>query len=206
MTNVSAASGRARSGTSRAWMPIRSRTSSRSRNGRRAAVDGDREGVVVGRAVALVEGVDPLLDPDAGGIRAVAVVDVALGDRVRGGVDVEGEGRDAVLVGVDERVDARVLVGDAVVGRGRGRRRGAVVGRWCCGVGRLAYPAASDELRAAAGGRHEGDGGQGQDRLAHGATSLREPVGTPGRHGRGRRSGPAGPGSVATKCAVGPPR
>ena len=50
------------------------------------------------------------------------------------GVDVEGEGRDPVLVGIDVRVDARVLVGDAVVGRRRGlrlprsRRRCVVLG------------------------------------------------------------------------------
>ena len=83
----------------------------------RAAVGEDRERVVVGAAVALVEGVDPLLDADAGRIGPIAVVDVALGDRVARGVDVEREGRDLVLVGIDVRVDAGVLVGDAAVRR-----------------------------------------------------------------------------------------
>ena len=83
-----------------------------------------------GGAVALVEGVDPFLDPHAGRIRAVAVLDVALGDRVRRGVDVERERGDAVLARVHEGVDARVLVGHPVVGgrprvrRRRGRRGG----------------------------------------------------------------------------------
>ncbi len=94
----------------------------------RAAVGHDLERVVVGGLVALVEGIDPFLDADAGGIRPIAVVDVALRDRVARGVDVEAEGRDLVLIGIDVRVDAWILVGDAAVGR-RFRRRPRCDGR-----------------------------------------------------------------------------
>ena len=76
-------------------------------NGVGAAVDVDGERGLVGRLVALVEGVDPFLDPDAGRVGQVAVVDEALGDAVRGGVDVHRERRDAVLVGVGDRVRRR---------------------------------------------------------------------------------------------------
>ena len=96
-----------------------------------AAVDVDRERVVLGRGVALVEVVDEFLDPDTRRVGQVAVADVAPGDGVGGRVDVEGERRFPVLVGVDERVDPRILVGDAVVWRGRRlfrrRQRGLVV-------------------------------------------------------------------------------
>ena len=106
MTNVRAASGRARSDDSRALIPIRSRSSDSSMNGDGPAVDEDGERVVVGRRIALVEGVDPFLDPHAGGIGHVAVGREAPGDRVRGGVDVHRERGIAVLVGVGDRVDA----------------------------------------------------------------------------------------------------
>ena len=53
-----------------------------------------RRCAVSGGGVVLVEGVDPFLDPDAGRVGRVAVGDVALGDGVRGGVDVHREGRD----------------------------------------------------------------------------------------------------------------
>ena len=51
----------------------------------RAAIGDEGERVVALRSrIVLVEGVDPLLDPNAGGIGPVAVGDVALGDGVRG--------------------------------------------------------------------------------------------------------------------------
>ena len=57
--------------TSRAWMPIRSRTSSLAEERGRAAIDdGSRTCRRSRRRIALVEGVDPLLDPDAGRDRA----------------------------------------------------------------------------------------------------------------------------------------
>ena len=102
----------------------------------RGAIDRDREGRVLGSRIALVEGVDPLLDADAGRVRDVAVGDVPLGDRVRRGVDVHREGGQVVLAGIDRRVLARVDVGDAAIGRRlrlRRRSRPAVVllvGAW----------------------------------------------------------------------------
>jgi hypothetical protein len=71
----------------------------------RAAVGDDRERVVERGSIALVEGVHPFLDADAGRIGSEAVVDVPLGDRVRGRVDVQPERGHAVLDRVDVRVD-----------------------------------------------------------------------------------------------------
>ena len=66
--------------------------------------------------------------------------------------------------------------------------------------------AAARRGRAAAGGRHEGDRRQGQEPLAHRATSLRGVPGrTPGRHGRGRHGGPAGPGATPRGASSGRP-
>ena len=203
MTNVSAAAGRLRSDESRAWMPTRSRTSRDARNGDRGAVDVDAERGVVRRRIVLVERVDPLLRPDARRVGRVAVGDVALGDRVRGGVDVHRERRDPVLGRVGDRVGARILVGDPAVGaRGRGGRRvrGLVM---CRGRGLRRGPSVR-RCRAPAGSQDEGDRCQGQEWLAHGATSLRGVWGTPGRRGRGRRSGTRRSRNDATRCIGGP--
>ena len=142
----------------------------------RAAVAGDRERAVGRRVVVLVEGVHELLDPHGCRVREVAVADVALRDRVGGGVDVEGEGRLAVALRGDVRVHARVLELDAVIGRRRRllrlvrvkrRLRLLVVGRRHrrAGVERAAGA-------ARAGRGPDGDDREEQDRLAHGATSL----------------------------------
>ena len=193
MTNVSAASWRCRSRTSRAWRPIRTRISSGPVNGRRAAVDGDRERVVPGGAIALVEGVDPFLDPHTGGIRAVAVLDVALGDGIRRGVDVEGEGGDAVLARVNERVDAVVLVGHPVI-RGRlrvGRRGRRGGGGRRVGLGwrrslRGVRATRHDELHAVA---TRATAARDRSGLRMAQPPCREPVGDSRPRGRGRRSG-----------------
>ena len=89
-----------------------------------AAVGQDRERVVVRAPVALGKGVDPFLDAHARRIGPIAIIDIALRDRVARRVDVEGERRDLVLVRIDVRVDAWILVGHAAVGcRGRLRPR-----------------------------------------------------------------------------------
>ena len=82
-------------------MPIRTSCSPFGRNGRGSAVGLDRERRILGRGVPLVEVVDELLGPDAGRIGQVTVGDEPPGDRVRGGVDIEGERRDAVPGRVD---------------------------------------------------------------------------------------------------------
>ena len=148
---------------------------------RRAAVDVDGEGVVLGRGVVVLEGVDPLLDAHAGRIRTVSVGDVALGDAVRGRVDVEREGRHPVLVGVDVRVDPRVVVGHPVERRPGwlwlpwlGGRRVVLGVRWpggAAGSGGRGGPSTGHD--------DEGDARQGEVRLAHGATSLPEAAGAP---------------------------
>ena len=141
----------------------------------RAAVGHDRERVVVWAAVALVEGVDPFLDPDAGRIRPIAVVDVALRDGVARGVDIEAEGRDLVLVGIDVRVDARIVVGDAAVGR-RFRRRPRCDRRLVMsGIFRTLGGALAPGAGSAASGDHDGEPGEEQEWRAHDATSQPGP-------------------------------
>ncbi len=142
---------------------------------RRAAVADDRERPLRGWRVVLVEGVDELLDADRGRIGEVPVVDVALGDRVRRGVDVEREGGLPVALGGHERVDPGVLVGDAVVRRRRRvvRRIRRLVRRQVV-VLRALLRGHRRDARARAGGRPERDGGEEENRSAHGATSRGE--------------------------------
>ena len=188
----------------------------RFRERRRPTIGDDREGAVVGGRIGLVERVDPFLEADAGRVRAVAVGDVPLGDLVRGGVDVEGKGRDAILAGVDRRVDPGILEDRAVVRR-RGRslvrvgwirsglvgiRGGLVVLRIGWALGRTR----SCRRSTAAGPHDEGDDSQRERRLAHGATSPPRTAGTvAGRHGWDRRGGPTWSRSGRHECAVGPP-
>ena len=174
--------------------------------GRRAAVRDDGEGLVLGCGVALVERVDPFLDPHARRIGQVAVVDVALSDRVGGRVDVECEGRDLVLVWVDEGVRAGILVRDVGVrcradGLSWSEARRVMLWIGWTGLGIRRCP------RGAGGTarRHEGESDQGQDWLAHGATSLRRAAkdsqpswAGPTQRTRRSRSG-------RHQCAVGPP-
>ena len=93
MTNVSEASGRDRSDDLARLEPDPQEHLVLGEERARAAVDVDRERVVFRRGVALVEVVDEFLDPDARRIGQVAVADVAPGDGVGGGVDVEAERR-----------------------------------------------------------------------------------------------------------------
>ncbi len=136
----------------------------------RGAIDRDREGLVLGGRIALVEGVDPFLDTDAGRVRDVAVGDVPLGDGVRRGVDIHREGREMVLGRIDRGVLAGIDIGDAAIGRRlrlRRRSRPAVVLLvWGLDA------ASARRSSAATCCRDEGDRGQGQVRLAHRATSL----------------------------------
>ena len=138
----------------------------------------DREGPVLGRCITLVEVVDELLGPDTGRIGQVAVGDEPPRDRVRGGVDVERERRDAVLGRIDVGIGARVPERHAVVRRdgGQGWRRWLMV---------LAHRRAAS-LRTRRGRRRAGRNGR-HDRsqedegrcAAHGDTSLRERAGIP---------------------------
>ena len=134
-----------------------------------------------GASIALVEGVDPLLDPDARRIGSVAVVDVSLGDRVRGRVDVEGEGRDAVLVGIDERVDARVLVGHPRIGGRRGLGRGVASDGGAPGSSRSRGRRTSPELLHAVATRAMAARDRSGLRMAQ--PPCEEPVRAPGHMG-----------------------
>ena len=83
--------------------------------GRACAVDVNAEGISARLRVFLVEVVDELLDAHGVGIGTVAVQHEASGYRVRGGIDVHGEGGEVVGAGVDEGVDAIVLEESGVV-------------------------------------------------------------------------------------------
>ncbi len=80
--------------------------------GRRCAVDGETERIV-GLVVAVVEGVHVLLGAHRLGRRALAVAQPLAGHAERSGVDIECEGRQGIVVGVDERPDA--VVGEVAV-------------------------------------------------------------------------------------------
>ncbi len=114
--------------------------------------------VVGGRGVVVLHGVDPFLDPDRLGWRAEALLEQAVRDAVRPGVDVERERRQRVLPRVDEaagaRVDERVVVG----GSGDLRRRGApLVGEPGTGLGiAISYSTASRSRRSRSGRRCRG--------------------------------------------------
>ena len=136
------------------------------------AVGEDPEDTLLGARVGHVEGVDPLLDANTLRGGEAPALDPCLRERVGGGVDVEGEGRQGVLAGVDVRVDpgsleegrvgARLgalggaggrvrLAGLLGVGRGgaRGGRRSATAEEG------VAWPGGS----AGFGGGGAGDGG-----------------------------------------------
>ena len=67
-------------------------------------LDIDAEDGGIGGAVAVVEGVDDLLRADRLGIRQRAMVERLARPRVRGGVDVDREGREGIRARLDERV------------------------------------------------------------------------------------------------------
>ena len=99
------------------------------------------EGVGGGRLVALVEEVHELLDPDGVGIGQMAVLDEAPGDRIRGRVHIHREGRQVVVLSVDEGIDAVVLeeghvVGGVVHGRGASYDVEVPLGRGCLHLNR----------------------------------------------------------------------
>ena len=66
--------------------------------------------------VAVVEVVDELLDPHRLGFGQIAIHDEASSDSVGGRVNVHGEGREAVVLRIDERVDPIVLEEDQIIG------------------------------------------------------------------------------------------
>src|SRR5204862_3886136 len=91
---------------------------------RMAAVKMDRERAIGWWLVAIVEGVDELLDADAVAIRHLAVFEEAPRDAVGRRVDVHRERRVAIDVGVLERINAGVAEVRRQA-RGRQRRRRA---------------------------------------------------------------------------------
>ena len=218
MTKVRAACSRARSRTSRAWRPIRNRISSGSPNGVGPPSTMIANVASSGGGVVLVEGVDPLLDADAGADRARCRRRRSAGrcrttavSTSRANVETRSSSGSTYGIG------ARVLVGDPAVRRGLGLSAVSAIGGGRLGAvrvrGRLMMLRIGGVVRptgrpTAAGtrGDHESRGRPGR-RTSSACAWRNLPAGSRGDGsrptGRGRHSGPAGPGAVATSAPSG---
>ena len=153
-----------------------------------------------GAAIPLVEVVDEFLRSDTGRIGQMTVRDVPPGDRVGGGVDVEGERRDLVLVGSTYGLVPGSWNVTPSYGVGRSGRVAASAG----GAPDRGLAGASAWLEAVPckrppRGRH----GQGQECVRMTRPPCRGARGGTRPTWAGPESGPAGPGAVATSAPSG---
>jgi hypothetical protein len=80
----------------------------------RCSIGIEREGGIVGRGVARVEGIHKFFHPHGVIGRQLAIVNVTPGNRVRSSIDIQGEGRKVIARGIYGRVDAVILEGVAL--------------------------------------------------------------------------------------------
>ena len=90
---------------------------------RRCSLGDEREVAAPRSRIVVALGVDELLDPDRRRRWQQPAIEVATGEGVGAGVDVESKGREVILGSIDEAMRRRVAE-DHRVGSSSGRRRG----------------------------------------------------------------------------------